>query len=57
MLLISYSLKIVKLGIIILNIAYILGTFWIIICQLEEDFYFDKDIYDVYQPKPADSTK
>jgi hypothetical protein len=57
MLLISYSLKIVKLGIIILNIAYILGTFWIVICQFEEDFYFDKEIYDVYQPKPADITK
>jgi hypothetical protein len=38
---ISYGLKTLQLTIVILNISYILGMIWIIMCQAVEDFYYD----------------
>ena len=37
-LIISYSLKTFKLVIIILNMSYIVGMSWLIICEFTEDF-------------------
>ena len=36
---ISYGLKTIYLTIVILNISYVLGIIWIIICEFIEDFY------------------
>ena len=47
LLMISYFLKIFKLVIIILNVSYLFGICWLIICEAVYDFQFDIDI-DVY---------
>jgi hypothetical protein len=40
---ISYGLKTLQLTVVILNISYILGMLWIIMCQAVEDFVHDTD--------------
>jgi hypothetical protein len=49
-LLISYSLKIFKLIIIILNLSYIVGMSWLIICEFNEDFILDVQYKDIEDP-------
>lgn len=43
---ISYGLKTIYLTIVILNISYVLGMIWIIVCEFIEDFYLDTDFKD-----------
>ena len=43
---ISYGLKTIYLTIVILNISYVLGMIWIIVCEFIEDFYLDTDFRD-----------
>ena len=45
MLQISYSLRILKLVIIILNISYLVGLGWMIGCDIINDFVHDMDCY------------
>jgi hypothetical protein len=40
---ISYGLKTLQLTVVILNISYVLGMLWIIMCQYIEDFVLDTD--------------
>ena len=47
MLLLNYFLKILKLVIIILNLSYLFGVFWMCLCEAVLDFQFDIDI-DTY---------
>jgi hypothetical protein len=47
MLVFSYFLKIFKLVIIILNLSYLFGVMWIVLCEAVFDFQFDIDI-DTY---------
>lgn len=42
---ISYSLRILKLVVIILNISYLIGLMWLIMCDCMNDFVFDMDRY------------
>lgn len=44
MLMLSYVLKISKLIIIILNLSYVFGVFWMTLCEAVFDFQFDIDI-------------
>lgn len=44
MLLLNYTLKIFKLVIIILNLSYLFGVFWLCICEAVLDFQYDIDI-------------
>jgi hypothetical protein len=44
MLLLNYFLKIMKLVIIILNLSYLFGVFWMCLCEAVLDFQFDIDI-------------
>lgn len=44
---ISYVLKTIKLIIIIINISFLTGTFWLMLCEFVHDFVYDIDpIYD-----------
>ena len=43
MLLLNYFLKIMKLVIIILNLSYLFGVFWMCLCEAVLDFQFDID--------------
>ena len=44
MLLLKYFLKIFKLVIVILNLSYLFGVFWICLCEAVMDFQYDIDI-------------
>lgn len=39
MVIIGFTIKIFKLGLIILNICYFLGLFWFIFCDVANDFH------------------
>jgi hypothetical protein len=44
---ISYALKTIKLIITIMNISFMTGTFWLMLCEFVHDFVYDIDpIYD-----------
>ena len=40
---ISFTLRVLKLIVIILNISFITGLSWILGCQMIQDFYYDYD--------------
>ena len=42
-LLISFYLRILKLVVVILNISFLTGLFWVLGCQMIQDFYYDYD--------------
>ena len=44
MLLLNYFLKIFKLVLIIMNLSYLFGVFWIAVCEAVMDFQYDIDI-------------
>jgi potassium voltage-gated channel Eag-related subfamily H protein 8 len=44
MLILSYILKIFKLVIIILNLSYLFGVFWLVLCEAVFDFQYDIDV-------------
>ena len=44
--LVSYSLKIFKLVLVVLNLTYLLAMFWIILCKAIEDFVYGVDFTD-----------
>jgi potassium voltage-gated channel Eag-related subfamily H protein 8 len=46
MLMLGYVLKIFKLVIVILNLSYLFGVFWLTLCEAVYDFQFDIDIED-----------
>jgi hypothetical protein len=54
-LVVSYLLKTFKLAMIIFNLTYIVGIFWLIICEAHKDYYLDSETYneesflDVYE--------
>jgi hypothetical protein len=39
---VNFWLRIIKLGLIIVNICYFLGLIWYIICELGRDYYLSK---------------
>ena len=45
-LIVSYFLKTFKLSMIILNLTYLVGVFWLILCEAHMDFYLDHDDYE-----------
>ena len=45
LLMISYTLKILKLGIVIGNISYLTGVGWLVLCEGIRDFLLDIDYY------------
>jgi len=47
MLLLNYFLKIFKLVLIIMNLSYLFGVFWMVVCEAVMDFQYDIDI-EVY---------
>jgi hypothetical protein len=49
---ISYGLKTIHLTLIILNISYVLGLIWIIICEAIEDFYLKVDFREENEAFP-----
>jgi hypothetical protein len=42
-LMVSYAVKIFKLVVVILNITYITGVIWLVLCELLLDFKYDID--------------
>ena len=38
---VSYAIKIFKLVVVILNITYLTGVIWLILCELLLDFKYD----------------
>lgn len=45
---IKYFLKLIKFVIIILNVSYILGMMWLIMCKAIEDFVYDVKYEEIY---------
>jgi hypothetical protein len=41
---ISYTLKILKLGIVIGNISYLTGVGWLVLCECIRDFLLDIEL-------------
>jgi len=54
-LLASYGLKIFKLVVVIMNITYLIGLCWYIICELIADFYMDIDDLTTYTSADNDT--
>lgn len=52
LLFISYVLKTIKLVIIIMNISFLTGTFWLMLCEFIHDFVYDID--PIYDRQPGD---
>lgn len=50
---ISYTLKTMRLAIIILNVAYLTGVFWMFLAELINDFVLDVDV-DVFDDYISD---
>ena len=40
---VSYILKTIRLVIILINISFLTGVFWLILCEFIHDFYYDID--------------
>ena len=55
MLVFSYFLKIFKLVIIILNLSYLFGVMWILLCEAVFDFQYDIEI-DTYLENSFEET-
>ena len=51
-LIIKYVLNILKLAIIIVCSSYILGTFWLVLCEYQEKFIDDTNYVDFYEENP-----
>lgn len=45
---IKYFLKLIKFVIIILNVSYILGMMWLIMCKFIEDFVYDVSYEEMF---------
>lgn len=43
----SYALKTIELTIVLLHFSYMLGMFWLILCEAVEDFYHDTRYFDL----------
>ena len=54
-LIISYILKIFKLVVVIMNITYLIGMFWQILCEFIADFYMDIDDLVTYDGDDNDT--
>ena len=46
---ISYTLKTLRLAIIILNVAYLTGVFWLFLAELINDFILDIDVTSFHE--------
>ena len=54
-LIISYVLKIFKLIVVIMNITYLIGMIWMILCELIADFYMDIEDLTTYEDDDNDT--
>ena len=43
---VSYILKTMRLVVILINISFLTGVFWLMMCEFIQDFVYDVDLED-----------